>query len=252
MVKTIGVMSGKGGVGKTVVSINLAAGINKWYDKKVLLVDCNITTSHIGLYLGIYATPVTLNDVLKSGISPERAVYSHECGIDVMPASLTLGDLKGVPWESMKDVLSNTFQNYDYVLLDSAPGFGKESLIALTASQDAILVGTPLIPSVADLIKCKRICDGMGVVPIGAIFNKVRGKKYELTKDEIARNIDIKVINSIPYDERVIESIVSKQPVINMRSRVNIEFRKLAALVDGQPPPRVSFASKIRQMLARG
>ena len=65
MTRVIGVISGKGGVGKTTVVANLGAIFAQKYKKDVVIVDCNVSTSHLGLYLGMYYTPITLKQVLK-------------------------------------------------------------------------------------------------------------------------------------------------------------------------------------------
>ncbi|MHA1747571.1 MAG: P-loop NTPase, partial [Promethearchaeota archaeon] len=64
MSRIIGVMSGKGGVGKTTVVSNLATVLSG-HQKNVTAVDCNITTSHLLMHFGKVYHPKTLNDVLK-------------------------------------------------------------------------------------------------------------------------------------------------------------------------------------------
>ena len=64
MTRIIGVVSGKGGVGKTTLVANLGAALASLYKKDVIVVDCNVTTSHLGLYLGMYYYPISLNKVL--------------------------------------------------------------------------------------------------------------------------------------------------------------------------------------------
>ena len=57
MVRVINICSGKGGVGKTTVAANLGAALQK-FGRKVAVIDCNLTTAHLGLYLGIYSFPI--------------------------------------------------------------------------------------------------------------------------------------------------------------------------------------------------
>ncbi|NIO44787.1 MAG: P-loop NTPase, partial [Candidatus Aenigmarchaeota archaeon] len=65
MVRIIGIVSGKGGVGKTVVASNLGVALQKFY-KKTAVIDFNLTTSHLSLYFGIHSHPITLNHVLRN------------------------------------------------------------------------------------------------------------------------------------------------------------------------------------------
>lgn len=249
MSRIIGVISGKGGVGKTTVAINLAAALNKWYSKRVLLVDCNITTSHIGLYLGLYSTPITLNDALKGSVPIDKTIYPHTCGIDVIPASLRLEDLKDVDWNIVGDKLSPVFDNYDFIILDSSPGFNKESLITMKICREVIMVTTPIVHIVADIIKCRQLSEEFNIKPLGVVLNMVRKKSYELTPHEVADMTGLHVLTSIPYDDKVPESIISKAPITSFRSKVNDSFFELASHLMGSDARRRGFFSGIKSFL---
>ena len=83
--KTIGVISIKGGVGKTSTVVSLGASMAA-LGKKVLLVDGNLSAPNLGMHIGL-DTKKGVHDVLAGKIRPETAIYSHEV-LDVMPASM--------------------------------------------------------------------------------------------------------------------------------------------------------------------
>ncbi|MFH0961922.1 MAG: AAA family ATPase, partial [archaeon] len=83
--RVIGIISGKGGVGKTTLVSNLGAVLAEEFKKDVVVLDCNFTTSHLGLYLGLYQTPITLNTVLQGKAELEDAIYTHRSGMKVIP-----------------------------------------------------------------------------------------------------------------------------------------------------------------------
>lgn len=249
MARVVGVISGKGGVGKTVVAINTAAALQKYFGKKVLLVDCNITTSHIGLYLGIYSTPVTLNDALKGNIPLEKTVYEHPSGIHVIPASLKLQDLKDVDWHVVKEKMQPMLDSYDFIILDSSPGFNRESLITLEASQEALMVTNPIVHTVADLIKCRQLCEETGVRPLGIVLNAVRGKKYEISKAEVEQMAEMPVIVSIPYSSAIMESIISKKPAVGYSRSAGRYFMHVSRfLIDGMITEEKGFLSGLKRI----
>ena len=64
MAKIYAIISGKGGVGKTTTSINLASSLNK-LGEDVIIVDGNLTTPNVGIHLGAPIVPITLNHVLN-------------------------------------------------------------------------------------------------------------------------------------------------------------------------------------------
>ncbi len=70
----VGVISAKGGVGKTTIVANLGVALVSEFGKKVLAVDGNITAPNLGLYLDIVRPPVTLHDVLKNQISITQSI----------------------------------------------------------------------------------------------------------------------------------------------------------------------------------
>ena len=253
MPRVIGIISGKGGVGKTVVAINLAAALHKFFLKNVLIVDCNITTPHIGLYLGLYSTPITLNDALRGSVPVEKTIYEHKCGISVIPASLKLEDLKDVDWPAIKEKLGNVFDKFDFIVLDSSPGFGRESLITLRSCHEALFVTVPIVHSVADLIKCRQLAQEANIKPLGIVLNMVRNKKYELSEEEIREMVEVNVICSIPYDEKITESIISKNPIVySSPAKVNREFKKLAEYVVGEKIiEKPSFLSTMAKIFRR-
>ncbi|MHA2065763.1 MAG: AAA family ATPase, partial [Candidatus Thorarchaeota archaeon] len=89
MTRIICVASGKGGVGKTTVVANLAAGLAE-FSKSVLVVDANTTTPNLGMHLGLSFYPGSLQDVLNRSIRAKDAMYFHESGFRVIPSDISL------------------------------------------------------------------------------------------------------------------------------------------------------------------
>jgi septum site-determining protein MinD len=244
MTRVIGVISGKGGVGKTTVVANLGTILASEFNKDVIIVDCNITTSHLALYLGMYYCPVTLNQVLKGEAKIEDAMYEyHISGLRVIPASLSLGDLKGTDIAKLKHSLKNLFGKTDIVLLDSAPGLGREAMATLQAADEVIFINTPFVPSTMDIMKCHQIVNEMGIKPLGVVLNMVGKEKYELNPKEVEQIAEIPVISSIPVDKNVLKSLTLKVPVylFSPNSPASNEMKKLAAKLIGREykPPGI-------------
>ncbi|MFH0929013.1 MAG: cell division ATPase MinD [Candidatus Aenigmatarchaeota archaeon] len=236
MVRIISIVSGKGGVGKTTLAANLGVALQK-YNKKVAVIDFNITTSHLSLYFDMYKCPLTLNNFLRNEVKLEDAIYSHESGLSVVPASLKLNDVVNLDVSNLKEKLRQVFSSYDIVILDSAPGLGKEALIALQASDEILFVANPFIPSLVDIEKCKHVISTLQTrpMPIGVVVNRVRNKKYELTMDEIQQFLELPIIGYIPEDEEVLASFNRKTLVASSKkdSPSKKAFFKIAAKIAG-------------------
>lgn len=210
MVRVIDVCSGKGGVGKTTLAANLGIALQRM-GLRVALVDCNLTTSHLGLLFGIHAHPNTLNGYLRGESTFEQAIYTHFSGLKIVPASLRLGDLVDIDTGRLRDIVRATFIDYDVVILDSAPGLGREALIALGLADEVLFVAEPYMPSLVDVLKAKQLMDsvarlrGMNPRYLGIVLNRVRSKRFEISTEDAKDFTDLPVIGIIPEDESVLE-----------------------------------------------
>ncbi|MBN2202763.1 MAG: cell division ATPase MinD [Candidatus Aenigmarchaeota archaeon] len=253
MVRIINVCSGKGGVGKTTIAANLGVALQK-YNKKVAVIDFNITTSHIGLYFDMYKCPLTLNNFLRNEVKLEDAIYKHKSGLNVVPASLRLDDIVNIDVSGIKEKLKQVFADYDIVILDSAPGLGKEAMIALQASDETLFVANPFIPSLVDIEKCKHVIEKFQIRPtlLGVIVNRVRNKKYELTMEEIQQFLEMPIIGYVPEDEEVLASFNKKELVASSKKKSPSQqaFFKLAAKIAGHDYS-YSFWDKVKMAFKR-
>lgn len=254
MTRVIGIISGKGGVGKTTLVANLGSVLAQEFKKEVIIIDCNVSTSHLGLYLGMYYTPVTLNQVLTGEAEIEDAIYEyHISGLRVIPASLSFSDLKGVDISRLKNSLKKLFGKADIVLLDAAPGLGREALATVRASDEVIFVNTPFVPSTMDIMKCHHVANEIGVKPLGVVLNMVGKEKYELTPQEVEELIELPVISSVPVDKNVLRSLALKTPVVlfSPNSPSSREFFKLAAKIVGEEYETGGFFSSLLKLFRK-
>jgi len=255
MTRFIGIVSGKGGVGKTTVVTNLGTVLAGKYQKNTTVIDCNVTASHLSMHFGAYLLPFTLNNVLKDEASIEQAMYKHNTGVKVVPASLNLSDLTGIDISILGNKLKNMFSDDDYVLLDTAPGFGKEAVSATKACNEALIVTTPDIPSITDVVRGKAVLEELNIKPLGIIVNKVTGRKFELTNREIMQLTDLPTLARIPYDEKFLESLAVKTPLImyDEKCKASVEFFRLASILTGEvyKPTRFSFFTRLSRIFRR-
>lgn len=230
--RIIGIVSGKGGVGKTTLATNLALCL-KNFGKKVVTIDCNITTPHLAQYLGAYEYSLSINDVLRGDATITSASYYHD-GILIIPASQRIEDLD-VDITRLKDSLKTLEEVADIVLLDSAPSLGKEVLSVFDASNEIIFVTTPFLPAINDIIKCKIIAKKLNKKILGTVLNMVKNESYELKNEEVESLTGIPVIAQIPFEPDVLNSLSKKIPILHYRpeSGASKECTKLAANLVG-------------------
>ncbi len=251
LTRIIGVISGKGGVGKTTVVSNLSTALAK-SQKKVTVVDCNFTSSHLLMHFGKVYYPKTLNDVLKGQSPVEDATYRSFTGVNVIPASLNLSDIVGVDIAMLGSKIKDMFQDQDYVFLDNAAGFGRESLSGMMACNEAILVTTPYLTDITDIIRGKNLLEELNVKIIGLVLNKVTGQKFEMKDEEILGLTEVPIIAKIPFDFKVLESLSLKVPLTfyDKNSKVAREFFNLASVLTGESylPDRMNVLDRLRRL----
>lgn len=232
MNKRIAIVSGKGGVGKTVVSVNLAASLME-FGKSVITVDADVKMSGLGLQLGMYYFPTTLNDVLRDNADILNAIYIHSSGIRIIPASLSLDP---VDLSNLNEALVSPYFDNSLILVDSPPGLEPNTLQVLKACDEAIIVTLPEIPAVTDAIKMVEVCKEAGVKPIGIIVNKYRkGEKNQINFKEIERACELPVLGVVQEDKTIRKSIYKQTPAVflNPYSSSSLEFKKIAAKLLG-------------------
>lgn len=232
MGKVIGIMSLKGGVGKTSVVTALGAAISG-FDKKVLLIDGNLSSPSLGLHLNIVEPKVTLHHVLSRTAQPKEAIYDVG-GIHVMPASI-FSKIETSPL-TLKDKIKSLKRSYDVIIIDSAPKLDEETLAVILASDQIITVTTPDHPTLSATIKAIKLAKQRGANISGLILNKVHDKDFELSIKEIENVLDVPVLAVIPYDINALKAVSNMEPstTFKPRSRGSIEYKKLAAVLVGE------------------
>lgn len=249
--RIIAVLSGKGGVGKTTTVANTGLALSILYGKRVLLLDGNSTTPDLGLHLGLYSIPHTLEDVLGGKISIKEAIYRHPSGIDILPSSMSITN-SGADLRDIKR-FSDQLRGYEIIFLDSPPGLGKGIKATLDVADEILVVTNPEVPAITDAIRLIEVASRSGVTLRGVVLNRVRGEKYELSLSEVESVFDVPVIASIPEDARVRESIAFGEPIVSHSpySPAALAFKKLAAGLVGREY-RVGLWERIKAILGLG
>ncbi len=222
----VGVVSGKGGVGKTTIASNLSYYLSQ-VGKNVTLIDCNVTTSHLNFNFGFFSFSKTLNNVLRGEAEIWEATYKYKT-LNIVPASLRLEDLSYIDLMSLNRTIRSI--NSELVFLDSAPGFGREAISVLNSVDSVLIVSTPFMASIADVLRMKKILEELNVYPLGIVLNMVKGRSYELSKKDVEAITGLKVVEVVPYDENVEYALSLGKPFIEIfpNTKASIAIKRLA------------------------
>lgn len=243
MTDIIGIASGKGGVGKTTMVVNLAAALQN-LGKKVCIIDGNVTASNLGLHLGLTEYPITIHDVLKNQFKMTEAIFIHDDSkLHLIPGSISLADARAVNVGSLRKKLKQISKKYDYILVDTAPGLEEKATKVIGSCDKVLIVTNPEIPAVTDAIRIIEIARSKKIKIIGIVVNRARGKDFELTPEEIKSLYDLPIISIVPEDMSVPESIAMKIPVLHYKpnSKASKKFMEIAEKITGQRHKKIGF-----------
>jgi len=213
MAKVYAIISGKGGVGKTTSAINLGTSLNQ-LGEDAIIVDGNLTTPNIGIHLGAPIVPITLNHVLSNQAKIEDAIYEHESGTKIMPASLSLKETKKIDPKKLAEISKKLKKITNYVLIDCAAGLGEEAKSSIKAADEIIIIANPEMSSVTDALKTIKLSEEMNTPVKGLIITRYKGTRTDMSIPNIRDMLEIPLIGIIPEDEAVRESQVIKNPVM--------------------------------------
>lgn len=231
MGKVMGILSLKGGVGKTSVVSSLGDAISE-FNKKVLLVDGNLSAPNLGFHFNLEPSS-TLHSVLSGKSNPKDAVHKMK-NLDIMPSDL-FNKTKINPLK-LRDKIKYLKRSYDFIILDSPPSLNEESLAVVNASDMIFLVTTPDISTMNTTLKTAKDLHQKGAPLTGLIINKVYGKDFELSTKDIEEIAGVPVMAVIPHDINILKSQAKFKPSTkhNPKSEASDEFKRLAAALLGE------------------
>lgn len=251
MTRVISVVSGKGGVGKSTTVANLGVSL-AGFDKDVTLIDANFYTPNLSLHFGTPPTTPTIHHVMRGEHTIEHATHVHHSGAKIIPASLSLLELKKVrPRKIFKIV--NMIKG-DFVILDTQAGIGDDVKEAIKASHEVIVVTNPEWPALTDALKIILLSREEGANVLGVVLNRVRRDKLEPDLHNVQAILEAKILGIIPEDPNVRKSIAKKDPVSVMYPHCDaaVAYKTLAAKLIGRKykPPHV-FARRMQGLMKR-
>lgn len=227
MTEILSITSGKGGVGKTTITANLAVLFSK-LGKDVLAIDGNFTTPNLGLHLGMYLPEYTIHDVLAGKANISESIYYHPLGFKVVPGSLNIEDMRNVNPEKFVEIVKQF--NNDLILVDTAAGLGREAIYGIEGSDKVIIVTTPDTASLSDAARTERVAHELGKEIVGVVINMVPRKLEKLAEKKASIFLESPILAILPEDKRVRFSNDKKIPVVDAYPNISFsrEIEKLA------------------------
>jgi len=223
--RIIAIASGKGGVGKSNLSVNLGLALQE-QGEKILILDADLGMANVDILLGI--TPsYNLNHVLKGRCSLDEAVTKGPGGINILAGSSGIEefvDINPLEITRLLDASTQLEKDYDLVLLDIGAGIHRSVINFIMACDEVIIVLTPEPTSIMDAYGLIKIIAGYrykGANNIGLLFNQItshkEGNEVAERMKKVIRdflNLEVKILGFIPYDNYVRRAVQEQVPLL--------------------------------------
>jgi len=219
----IGILSGKGGVGKSTLALNLAAALTE-QGERVILIDGDINTPAQGLLLGQTAIEHSLQDVLKGKKNIRNVTYKHPFGYHVIFAHVN----DRVSYEGLRGHLDDLFGMARFVIVDGPSGIPDDVNHFLSACDQVLVVTQPDQVSVVQALKMIQLAQDQGTPLCGVVVNAV-GSHNPLRVDEVSSLLGKAVIHVVRHDNLVYEAAKEQQHLI-MQYRHGMAAQDIIAL----------------------
>ncbi|MBN1569031.1 MAG: P-loop NTPase [Acidobacteria bacterium] len=227
--RRVAIISGKGGVGKTFITANLAATLSL-NGSRVLVVDADLGLANLDILLGV--TPdLSILDVIRGDQPLDKVLLQTQKGFDFLPAASGLPEgtaLTQILAEGMESILGSIEDRYDFILFDAGAGVGDVVLFFAGLSDEILLVATPEPTSLMDTYAAIKILNQLhgrsGFLLVvnqtnpdhsGQIGTAVVGHLQSVISkfiDSDKKNpVRIELIGSIPMDPAIPHAIRQRQ-----------------------------------------
>ena len=227
-VRVIAVTSGKGGVGKTNISVNLAASLSL-AGQRVMLMDADLGLANVDVLLGL-EPHFDLQHVISGEKSLDEIIVEGPLGIHVVPASSgveRMAELTSVEHASLISAFSELEQPIDVLIVDTAAGIADGVVSFAKACQEVIVVVCDEPTSLTDayaLIKVLSMRHGIKQFQILAnmVKDESQGLKlYEKLLNTTDRFLEVglKYLGAVPFDEQLRQSVRAQKPVVEAYPR---------------------------------
>ncbi|MBA1330886.1 cobyrinic acid a,c-diamide synthase [Candidatus Endoriftia persephone str. Guaymas] len=247
-VRVIAVTGGKGGVGKTNISVNLGVAMAEM-GRRVMLLDADLGLANIDVMLGLHPE-FDLSHVMRGERRLEEILVTGPHGMKVVPGASgvqKMAELSTAQHVGLINAFSELANDVDVLLIDTAAGISDQVVSFSRAAQEVVVVVCDEPASITDAYAIIKLLNREhGVSRFRVLANMVRTVQegrdlYNKMCRVTDRYLDamLSYMGSIPYDEQLRKAVKAQRPVVDgfPRSKAAQAFKNLAKKADTWPLP---------------
>jgi flagellar biosynthesis protein FlhG len=247
--RLIAVTSGKGGVGKTNMSANLAV-LAARRGKRVLIIDGDLGLANVEIVFGVKPRH-HIGDLLGGKVGIDEVLVKGPGGVSILPGGSGIQPLTNLQEEDklrLINALDPIQDRFDVVLIDSGAGIGDNVLFLVGAAQEVLLVVSPEPTSLVDAYAViKVLSQQAGVRHFDVLINPVVDERpardiFQKLTSVTSRflNANLRLLGQVPRDENLHRAIMAQRPLVDLfpRAPASRALDTIAAKLFEGPPPR--------------
>lgn len=238
----IAVSSGKGGVGKTSVSLNLSIALSR-LGKKVWLLDADMGLANINILLGVQPT-MTLYHILFEGKTLEEVALDGPSGVKIIPGGSGVQELTRIDksvYRTFSSAFAKLSSESDFLIVDTSAGISPENLAFSRAADAVIVLFTPEPTSLTDgfavikILCVNQYAGGIYLLPNMFESDKSAASTTEKVKEAAAKFLSRKLEHLPPLlsDKAVVDAVIRQRPFMESghSSAASVRMGEIAAQI---------------------
>lgn len=245
-VKVIAVTGGKGGVGKTNVSVNMSLALGEM-GQRVVLMDADLGLANVDVLLGVKAEK-NISDVLSGDCSLKDLLINVDENVRIVPAASGTQEMTSLSVHEHSELIhafSEIGDDLDVLVIDTAAGISDAVVSFVKAAQDVIVVVCDEPTSITDAYALMKLLNrDYNMTRFRVLANMVRSEQEGrnmfnklLTVTDRFLDVTLQYLGSIPYDESVRKGVRKQRAVLKAfpSSKAALAYKQLATRVEAWP-----------------
>lgn len=220
--RIITVTSGKGGVGKSNIVVNLSIALQK-AGKRVLIFDADVGMGNDDVLMG-FLPKYNVFDIIFNNKTIEEVIIQGPYGLSLLPAGSGLSRVEDITTEQRESFISKlaALENLDYIIMDTGAGISRTVLGFIACCEDLVILTTPEPTSLTDAYSLMKAVNHFKLKSKAkVIINRAFDEKEALTTYNKFNNavntflkMELEYMGMVSEDRKIVQSVRAQQPFI--------------------------------------